>query len=52
MHTKVVFVMGVIGAQGRLLARCSNKTTTGGPVAVTMATLQNNTISKVWFSSE
>ena len=50
MHTKVVFVMGVIGAQGRLLAQCSNKTMTGGQVALTTATLQNITISKVLYS--
>ncbi len=35
MHTKVVFVMGVIGAQGRLLEQCANKTMTVGQVAVT-----------------
>ncbi len=47
MHTTVVFVMGVIGVQGRLLEQCANKTMTGGPVAVTTATLQNIKISKV-----
>ncbi len=52
MHTQVVFVMGVIGAQGRLLAQCANKPLTGGPVAVTTATLQNITISKVWYSCD
>jgi hypothetical protein len=50
MHTKVFFVIGAIGALGRSLAQCANKTMTGGPVAVTTATLQNITISKVCYS--
>jgi hypothetical protein len=41
--------MGVIGALGRLLEQCANKTITGGQVAVTTATLENVTISKVWY---
>jgi hypothetical protein len=52
MHTEVVFVMRVIGAQGRLLAQCAYKKMIGGPVAVTTATLQNITISKVWYGCE